>query len=564
MTAARVFDYVIAGGGSAGCVLAARLAEDPDVRVLLVEAGGWGRSLFAQMPAGNGFLIGNREFDWGFYSTAQKGMGGEKIYYPRGRGLGGSSLLNGMIYIRGNGADYDRWRQKGLAGWSYAEVLPYFKRAEGASHRAGDAFHGTDGPLRLTPAGNFDRINQIFAQACQQAGAPWNDDANGRRQEGVFQIDAKVHRGRRQSSSEAYLGRPPENLTVMTHTMVHSVKLEGARAVGLELSTGPVRAEREVVLSLGAFGSPQVLLLSGIGPADHLIAHGIEVRVDLPGVGAELYDHPNMPLQYGLRDKSLSMARFQRLDRALLMGLQYLIRHDGPGAAPFWSSVLFHALRDKDMPELEVFFTPMVVREEADGGGWSIQNVLNLGRSVIARGKMARPGMQFDINLLRPRSVGSLRLASANPQDPPVIDPGYFKDPSDVSDLVAGVRHMRDVVRQKAFDGVAGPEISPGASLQSDKDLAQAVRSLSTTGHHPVATCRMGTDHDPGAVLDGQLKVRGVENLRVVDASSFADQISGNTNAPVIMMAEKASDMISGRPPLVAEEPPREEIGAIA
>jgi len=555
MRAGSTYDYVIAGAGSAGCALAARLCKDPDVTVLLVEAGGNGKSLFTRMPAGNGFLFGNPKFDWGYQTIPQATLNGRRLYYPRGKGVGGSSLINGMIYIRGNATDYDRWRQKGLPGWSFGDVLPYFKRAGGAAHRSDDPYHGTDGPLKLTPAGNYDRINKIFVQACIEAGARFNEDFNGARQEGVGRVDTKVHRGRRQSAGEAYLKCHPANLTVKTDAHVLRVEMEGTRARGLVLSSGTVHAAREVILCLGAFGSPHCLMLSGIGPADHLAEHGIETRVDIPGVGATLYDHPQMPMKFALLDEDLSMSRYQRIDRAAWMGLQYLICRSGPGAAPFWSTVLFHALRDTDSPELEIYFTPMCVREEAAGWEWSIQNLMNLGRAAISRGKTAIPGMQLEVNVQRPRSFGSLRLASADPLDHPLIDCGYFNDPADLADQVAGVRHVREIMRQPSFCGIVGEEMSPGAAAQSDEDLAQAVRNLVSTGHHPVSTCRMGADHDAGAVLDNELRVRGVQGLRVVDASAFPDQVSGNTNAPVIMMAEKAADMILGRPSLPAEDP---------
>jgi len=555
MNQGGVFDYVIAGGGSAGCTLAARLAEDPDVSVLLVEAGGDGDSLFSRMPAGNGFLFGNPRHDWGYESTPQEGLGGRRIYYPRGRGLGGSSLMNGMIYIRGNPADYDRWRQKGLSGWSYADVLPYFRKSAGAPHRAGDAFHGTDGPLKLSPAPNHDAINRRFLDACRQAGAPDNPDFNGAAQEGAGRLDTKVWRGVRQSSARAYLEPRPGNLTVLADSHVLRVVMEGRKAVGLLLTRGMMRARREVVLCLGAFGSPQCLMLSGIGPADHLRRHGIDPVIDLPGVGSNLYDHPNMPMQFGLLRPELSMARFQRIDRAAWMGLRWLLAHDGPAAGPFWSTALFHAVRDHAMPELEIFFTPMVVREEGGAKRFSIQSLLSAGKTIIARGKSAQPGLQFDINLLRPQSSGTVRLASNDPMARPLIDPGYFSNRVDLDDLVAGVRHMREVVAQEALADVAGIELSPGAGTNSDTDIRRAIRDLATTGHHPVSTCRMGGDHDGGAVLDAALRVRGAEGLRVVDASSFPDQISGNTGAPVIMMAEKAADIMLGRPALPASDP---------
>ena len=561
------YDYVIAGGGSAGCTLAARLCEDPDLNVLLIEAGGNGQSLFARMPAGNGILIGNKNYDWGYKSAPQSGMHGGHIYYPRGLGLGGSSLLNGMIYIRGNPADYDRWSDNGVAGWSYADVLPYFKRSASASHRQGDPYHSMDGRMKLAPSRNLTPLCKAFMRACEQAGAPFNLDFNGDSQLGTGRLDAKAYDGIRQSSAQAYLSEVPDNLTILTHRRVLGVEFEGRRAVGVKLSTdretgramnqtiSHIRATREVHLCMGSFNSPQVLMLSGVGPAEHLQSHGIPVRVDLPGVGSRLYDHPNMPLQFDILDKNLSMARHQRIDRAIWLGMQYLFNRSGPGGGPFWSSILFHALRDINMPELEMFFTPMAVKEEGAGGGWNIQTLMNPGKSVIARGKMARPGFQIDVNLLRPKSFGSVRLSSDDPLQMPVVDSGYFTHPDDVRDLVAGVRHMREVVTQPAFQGIVGSEFSPGSAVSSDREIENAVRQLATTGHHPACTCPMGRDDDMNAVLDNQLRVRGVEGLRVIDASSMPDMISGNINAPVIMIAEKAADMILGRSPLTPLDP---------
>jgi choline dehydrogenase len=538
-------------------VLAARLCEDPGTRVLLIEAGGRGRSVFARMPAGVGMVHSNPTYDWGYMSTPQPGLNGRQIYYPRGKGLGGSSLLNGMIYIRGNAADYDRWRQKGLVGWSYGDVLPYFRRSAGAQHRGGERHHDTTGPLKVTPAGNFDRINRIFVEACQQAGAPANPDFNGATQAGVGRLDVKVGGGLRQSTAEAYLNPMPGNLTVMTGCPVLKVVTKDRRAVAILTPQGEMRARREVILCLGAFETPKALMLSGIGPGAHLAEHGIDVVHDLPGVGQTLFDHPNMPMQFGLRDAGLSMARFQRLDRAMMMGAQWLISRSGPAASPFWASALFHAIRDSEMPELEVFFTPMVVREDSavNQKGFSLQSLSHLGKAMIARGKIAEPGLQFDINLLRPRSCGQVTLASADPLQAPVIDAGYFSDDSDFSDLVEGMRHMRRVMAQPAFDGIGGAELSPGAARQSDEDLRQSIRALVTTGHHPACTARIGTDSDPGAVLDGEFRVRGMQGLRVVDASALPDMVSGNIGAPVIMLAERAADMIRGRPPLMAENP---------
>lgn len=555
MTDVREYDYVIAGAGSAGCTLAARLCEDPDVTVCLVEAGGNGRSLFTRMPAGNGFLFGNPKFDWGLESIPQPALNGRKIYYPRGKGLGGSSLMNGMIYIRGTADDYDRWRQKGLAGWSYADVLPYFKRSSGAAHRKSDPFHSADGPLKLTPAGNYDLLNELFVAAAQQAGNPHNADFNGTHQRGVGQIDVKVWQGRRQSTREAYLSHQPANLTIKTDARVIGIDREDRCAVGLKLTNGRIRAEREVVLCLGAFGSPHILMLSGIGPADHLREYGIPVWHDLPGVGSRLYDHPQMPMKFALVNPDLSMSRFQRVDRAIAMGAQYLISRSGPGAAPFWSSVIFHSLRDNDNPELEIYMTPMCVKEQAAPWEWTIENILNIGNLIMTRGKTAVPGLQIEVNINRPHSFGTVRLSSPDPLQSPKIDPNWFTDPSDMADVVAGMKHVRDIISQPAFEGVIGDEMLPGKIASTDEELEAAVRDGVQTGHHPVSSCRMGGEHDPGAVLDEQLRVRGIDGLRVVDASAFPDHIGGNINAPIIMLAEKAADLILGRPPLPPEDP---------
>ncbi|MDH3387556.1 MAG: GMC family oxidoreductase N-terminal domain-containing protein [Gammaproteobacteria bacterium] len=546
------YDYIIAGAGSAGCVLAARLCEDPAVTVCLVEAGGNGDSLFVRMPAGNGFIFGNPRFDWGYHSTAQSGLNGRRIYYPRGKGLGGTSLMNGLIYIRGNARDFDRWRDRGIRGWGYADVLPYFKKSETATYRDAE-FHGQAGPLKISPAQNYCAVSRCFVTAAQQAGARLNDDFNARRQIGVGRFDAKVFNGQRQSTSATFLQRRPANLTVMTDTRALKVALSGGKAVGLQISHGGItqtlHAVREVIACLGAFESPKLLMLSGIGPADHLREFGIDVAQDLPGVGESLQDHPNMPLTFELRDPALSFARYQRLDRTIWLGLQYLFSKSGPATGPFWSVALFHAFDGGELPDIEVFCTPMVVREGAGGSGWTLQNLLQPGRAILARGKTATPGIQFDINLLRPGSKGRIRLASANPVDHPLIDPAYFSAPEDVDQLIDGVAHIREVTRQPAFAEFIGKEITFGAQVTSRTAMTDGLREHITTGHHPVASCRIGADDDPAAVLDAEFRVRGIDALRVVDASAFPDQISGNPNAGVIMMAERAADMLTGRPP---------------
>ncbi len=554
------YDYIICGGGSAGCVLAARLAEDSSTKVCLIEAGGHGRNLFIRMPAGNGFVFGNPALDWGYRTVPQSGLSGRRIYYPRGKALGGSSILNGMIYMRGVPADYDRWRQRGLEGWGYADLLPYFRRSEGARDRR-DGWHGTDGPLKTEPAANFDVLDQAFVEAAVAAGHRRLDDFNGPERTGVARNDSTVHRGVRQSSAIAYLRKPPANLTVLTGHHVAQVMFKGARAVGVKTVGGDeFIAEQEVILCQGAFGTPQMLMLSGIGPAEHLRAHGIKVIADVPGVGENLSDHPDVPIQYGSDRMDLSLARFQRLDKAAALMANWLLFKRGPGGGAFFSAVLFHALDDPALPEFEVFMTPMIVDENLTSGAQEPTPLLQrLGRKLLVRGrKVARPGVQVDINLQRPRSAGTVKLASGDPLDHPVIDPNYFAEPRDLDELRQGAEAMREVMAQPQIAKYLTGALAPWRDVRSKTETEQAIRQTAYTGHHPCSTARMGGDRDAGAVLDNQMRVRGVEGLRVCDAAAMPTQITGNPNATVIAMAEKCADMVLGRPPLPAEYPDKE------
>jgi choline dehydrogenase len=542
------FDYVIAGGGSAGCALAARLAEDPDVSVCVVEAGGHGRDLFIRMPAGNGFVFGNPRLDWGLVSVPQTGLNGRTIYYPRGKALGGSSIVNGMIYMRGVAADYDGWN---MPGWSYAEVLPYFRRSEGSRDRL-DPWHGRNGPLKTEPARNFGDMERAFLRAAVQAGHPMIDDFNGPERTGVARNDSTVSKGVRQSAALAYLKTKPANLALRTGTQVARILIENRRAIGVETLDGAViRASREVICCQGAFGTPQLLMLSGVGPADHLRAHGIRVVVDQPAVGAHLSDHPDVSMQWGSDRMDLSHARHQRLDRAARLMGHWLLNGGGPGGGAFFSTVLFHAFDDPALPELEVFMTPMIVEENlGNGADEDVPLLQRLGRKLLVRGrKMARPGVQIDINLERPRSEGTVRLASADPGSAPVIDPNYFADPQDLDVLARGVQVMREVMSQAPIAGLVTGPLGTWKTARTRSEIIQAIRQTAYTGHHPACSARMGD------VLDAELRVRGVDGLRVCDASAMPRQITGNLYATVIMMAEKAADMILGRPPLAAEYP---------
>ena len=549
------FDYVIAGGGSAGCALAARLAEDPSVSVCIVEAGGKGKDLFIRMPAGNGFVFGNPKLDWGYHSEPQAGLNGRSIYFARGKALGGSSIVNGMIYMRGVAVDYEQWRQRGLTGWGYADVLPYFKRAEGSRDRR-DGYHGADGPLKTEPSVNFGELDRAFIEAAKAAGHRELNDFNGPERTGVARTDSTVSKGIRQSAAIAYLAHKPRNLTILTHRQIAKIVMDGTRAVGVETLDGSViRAEREVIVCQGAFGTPQLLMLSGIGPADHLLDHGIKPVIDAPDVGSNLADHVDVSIQYASVRLDLSYAKHQRLDRAALLMGRWLLNGSGPGGGALFSSVLFHALEDAALPELQVYMTPMIIDENIGDGDQDVAPLLQrLGRKLLVRGKkVAKPGIQIDINQERPKSLGTVRLRSSNPAEYPLIDPNYFSHPSDVAELVKGVHAMREVMAQREIAQYHQGEIGVWKDAKTEAEILHAIRETAYTGHHVCSTARMGTDLN--AVLDGELRVRGAQGLRVCDASAMPSQITGNLYATVVMMAEKAADMILQRPPLPPEHP---------
>ncbi len=551
------YDYVIAGGGSAGCTLAARLAEDPSIKVCLVEAGGNGRDLLIRMPAGNGFVFGNPKLDWGYASVPQQGLNGRQIYYPRGKALGGTSIMNGMIYMRGIPADYDGWRQNGLAGWGYSDLLPYFRRSEGSQNRR-DAWHGTDGPLKTELSANFGTLEQAYIEAAVAAGHERIDEFNGPVRTGIARTHSTIHRGVRQSSAIAYLSNPPKNLTILTNKQICRIMFNGHRATGLETLDGTcIRAEGEVIVCQGAFATPQLLMLSGIGPADHLSKHGIATRANLPGVGEHLADHVDVSMQYGSDRMDLSLARHQRLDKAAMLMARWLLSGKGPGAGAFFSAVLFHAFEDPTLPELEVFMTPMVVDENLTSGEEEAAPLLQrLGRRWLVRGrKVAQPGIQIDINQQRPKSFGTVRLASNNPSEHPLIDPNFFSDPRDLDELVRGVKVMREVMAQPQISQYVSGELGAWKDANSDSEIIEAIRATAYTGHHPCSTARMGSEGDSNAVLDKELRVRGIEALRVCDAAAMPSQITGNPNATIIAMAEKAADMILGHSPLPPENP---------
>jgi choline dehydrogenase len=529
MTHTDSFDFIVVGAGSAGCVLANRLTASGRYRVLLLEAGGHDRHLWIHIPLGYGKLFVDSRVNWLYKTEPEPELDNRQVIQPRGKVLGGSSSINGLLYLRGQPADYDHWRQLGNSGWSFDDVLPYFRRAE-HQERGEDALHGVGGPLVVSNVCEPHPLCEAFIDAARQAGYPRNDDFNGPEQEGAgyFQLTAK--NGRRWSTAVGYLreARRRPNLVVETNALASRILFEGRRAVGVEYrqdgTTRVARAGREVILAGGAFNSPQLMQLSGLGPAELLREHGIGVIADMPGVGAELQDHLQVRIQYRCTEPITMNDVVNNWRKRIGAGMRYALYRKGLLAiGAGYAGGFFRTSANVATPDVQVHF--IIFSGETSGAALH-----------------PFPGFIASICQLRPESRGFVRIKSADPALPPAIQPRYLSDPIDRDTVVAGLKLLRGIMSQPAMQHYIAEERVPGPKVTSDADLLAFARSAGTTVFHPTSTCRMGPDAN--AVVDERLRVRGIGGLRVVDASIMPTVVSGNTNAAVVMIAEKGADMI--------------------
>ncbi len=536
-------DYIIVGAGSAGCVLADRLSADGKHKVVLLEFGGSDRSIFIQMPAALAYPMNTKRWNWGYESEPEPHLNGRRLNCPRGKGLGGSSSINGLVYVRGNALDFERWKEdEGATGWGYADVLPYFKRAEGRDE-GGNEYRGGDGPLSTSYGPLDNPLHQAWLDAAQQAGYGLTEDYNGYAQEGFGRMDMTVRNGTRCSAAKAYLyeARKRPNLHVIEHALATRILFEGTRAVGVEYERAgkinQLRAAREVILSGGPINSVQLLKLSGIGPAEELQRHGITVRADRPGVGANLQDHLEFYFQMACTQPITLYGKANLLGKAMV-GAQWLFGRSGTGASNQFESCGFIRSRAGiKYPDIQYHFFPMAINY--DGSSLATEH-----------------GFQAHVGPMRSKSRGTVTLKSADPHDKPKILFNYMSHPDDWVDMRACVRLTREIFQQPAFAPYRGREIQPGADCVTDDQIDAFIAEHVESALHPSCTCKMGSPRDPMAVVDPELRVIGVQGLRVVDSGVMPSITTGNLNAPTIMIGEKGADHILGKPMLAPSNAP--------
>jgi len=543
-THVRDCDYLIVGAGSAGCVLANRLSEDPGVSVVLLEAGGSDRSVIVQMPAALSMPMNTRRFNWGFETQPEPGLDNRVMDCPRGLGLGGSSSINGMVYVRGHAEDINQWDAAGAEGWDYASCLPYYQRAE-TWYRGGDSYRGQDGPLAVC-AGNDMRLNPLyraFIDAGVEAGYPETADYNGLQQEGFGQMHMTVDRGQRASTNHAYLrpARARKNLRVITGTLVNRLIIENGKTVGVEYEKDgnefKLHARAEVILSAGSIGSPAILQRSGIGPASELQNADVPVVHDLQGVGRNLQDHLEVYFQYRCLEPISLNGKLSWWHKGLI-GLRWLLFKDGLGATNHFESCAFiRSKAGRRSPDIQYHFLPGAMRYD--------------GRAAFDG-----HGFQVHVGPNKPHSRGAVRIVSDSPREHPLVQFNYLTAREDVEDWRATIKLTREILGQPAMDRFRGEEIAPSAAIQSNAEIDAWVRQNVESAYHPSCTCKMGADDDSTAVLDAQCRVRGVTQLRVVDSSIFPTITNGNLNAPTIMVAERAADIIAGKTLLPPSDAP--------